>query len=42
MAPGPVGHILMAKYEGALSAGISAALELMKEGKRDETRTRKV
>lgn len=32
MDPGPIGHVLMAKYEQALSAGISAALELIKEG----------
>lgn len=32
MASGPIGHVLMAKYEQALSAGISATLELIKEG----------
>lgn len=32
MTPGPIGHILMAKYEGALAEGIFAALELIKNG----------
>lgn len=32
MAPGPIGHVLMAKYEQALSVGISAALGLITKG----------
>lgn len=31
MAPGPISHVLMAKYEQALSAGISAAQKLIKK-----------